>query len=478
MHRGKEVTFKDVLILFLKKFERILAVAVCFAVVFAALGAWRTYRSFTGENQQKLMDQYLLSMEEYNETAQTLQKELEQSKERLENMEQYTQDSLYYNMDAYAMAVSELVFYVDTGYQIVPSQYYQTPNKTGEIVSAYCDAYRSAELYDGIRSILGGEIDMKYIDELLTIERAGDIKIKDSVGNVTVRHSDGNEGVILIRAKAQDEQTAGKISEYTFEYLREKFGNTIAAHTATIISNSTMTIVDDSLETLHKQVKEEIDELEESIKTKAAELATLERDMPQEPTVSMKSIVKKAILFGVLGGVLGGVIICLWVLLSYLADNRLDGAYQAQRLYALELFGVVQTKRRRPIFAKLIDNMEDNSSRQNFENAEEAVEYTCASLMADSKTQGKSQKVAVVSTQEDEQVLHLMKLMEQHSDGEMSYCSCPDILKNARSLQAALQADAVILLEHSGVSYLSEIDRQVLRLERAGKEILGMLLTE
>ena len=34
--QGKEVTFKDVLILFLKKFERIFLVAVEFAVVFAA----------------------------------------------------------------------------------------------------------------------------------------------------------------------------------------------------------------------------------------------------------------------------------------------------------------------------------------------------------------------------------------------------------------------------------------------------------
>lgn len=477
MHRGKEVTFKDVLILFLRKFERILAVAVCFAVVFAALGAGKTYRALSGENRQRLMDQYLLSMEEYNETAQTLQKELEQSKERLENMEQYTQDSLYYNMDAYAMAVSELVFYVDTGYQIVPSQYYQTPNKTGEVVSAYCDAYRSAELYDGIRDIIGSEIDMKYIDELLTIERAGDIKIKDSVGNVTVKHSDGNQGVILIQAKAQDEQTASKISNYAFEYLREKFGSTIAAHTTTVVSDSAMTIVDDSLEALHKQVKEEIEGMETSIKTKEAELATLERDMPQEPTISMKAVVKKAILYGILGGVLGGVMICLWVLLAYLADNRLDGAYQAQRLYALELFGVVEAKRRRPIFLKLIDNMEDNSSRLNFENAEAAAEYTCASLKA-VQPQEKPQTVAVVSTQEDEQVMGLMKLMEQHSDGQLTYCGCPAVLKNAQSLQAALQADAVILLEHSGVSYLSEIDRQVLRLERTGKEILGMLLTE
>ena len=53
MHRSKEVTFKDVLILFLKKFERIFAFALCFAVVFAALGAWKSYRSVSGENLRR-----------------------------------------------------------------------------------------------------------------------------------------------------------------------------------------------------------------------------------------------------------------------------------------------------------------------------------------------------------------------------------------------------------------------------------------
>ena len=48
--QGKEVTFKDVLILFFKKFERILAVALIFAVLFAAYGAWRGYSAINGEN--------------------------------------------------------------------------------------------------------------------------------------------------------------------------------------------------------------------------------------------------------------------------------------------------------------------------------------------------------------------------------------------------------------------------------------------
>ncbi len=478
MHRSKEVTFKDVLILFLKKFERIFAFALCFAVVFAALGAWKSYRSVSGENLRKMMDDYQLKMDEYNDSTEEIRKSIEQDKARLENISAYTQNSIYYNMDPYHTVTSELVFYVDTGYQIAPSQYYQNPNKTGEIVSAYCDAYRSAELYDGIKEMLGGEIDVKYIDELLTIERAGDIQIKDSVGNVTVKHSDGNEGVVVIRAKAQDEQTASAITDFVFGYLKENFGKTIAQHQTTILSDSAMTVVDNDLEQMQKEVREEVTELEETIKTNEAQLATLERDMPQQPSVSMGSVLKKAVLFAILGGILGGVLICLWILLAYLADNRLDDAYQAQRLYNLELFGVAKqgSKKYRPVFTRLINNMEHNPERQEFESVAQAAQYTDSALSALSN--GDNRTVAVVSTRENEAVMQAFVQFEQLSDSSLTYCICPDMLKNPQSVQKAAQADAVIVLEQIGVSLISEIDRQILHIEKSGKEILGMFLID
>ena len=70
--QGKEVTFKDVLILFLKRFERILAVALAFAVVFATFGGLRAYRSVSAENTQKLQDDYQLKLDEYNQSTEKL----------------------------------------------------------------------------------------------------------------------------------------------------------------------------------------------------------------------------------------------------------------------------------------------------------------------------------------------------------------------------------------------------------------------
>lgn len=476
--QGKEVTFKDVLILFLKRFERILAVALAFAVVFAAFGGLRAYRSVSAENTQKLQDDYQLKLDEYNQSTEKLRITIEQQQQRLDSMQQYAEESIYYNLDAFNEAVSELVFYVDTGYQIVPSQYYQTPNKTGEIVSAYCDAYRSAQLYDGIRDILGDEVDIKYIDELLSVQRAGDIKIKDSVGNVTVRHSDGNQGVVLIRARAQDEQTASAITSFVFQYLRENLSSAIAEHSTTVISDSTMIVVDDELEALKRSTDEEMRQLQESIKTNQAQLANLEREMPQPPAVSKTAVFKKAILFGIIGGVLGGVIICLWVLLAYLADNRLDGAYQAAKLYNLELFAVVGTesKKRKPWFAGLIDRLEANASRQRFADSKQAAAYTDAAVRA--LLPKSSCTVAVVSSRKDAAAEQMMQQLTACTDDTVTYIACPAVLEDAASMRTAAESDAVLLVEQSGVSILSEINREIIRLEKAEKEIVGLVLSE
>ena len=442
--QGKEVTFKDVLILFLKRFERILAVALAFAVVFAAFGGLRAYRSVSAENTQKLQDDYQLKLDEYNQSTEKLRITIEQQQQRLDSMQQYAEDSIYYNLDAFNEAVSELVFYVDTGYQIVPSQYYQAPNKTGEIVSAYCDAYRSAQLYDGIRDILGDEVEIKYIDELLSVQRAGDIKIKDSVGNVTVRHSDGNQGVVLIRARAQDEQTASAITSFVFQYLRENLSSAIAEHTTTMISDSTMIVVDDELEALKRSTDEEMRQLQESIKTNQA-AGKSGAEMPRPPAVSRRQSLKKSDP--------------LW------HHRRCTGRRDH-----------LPGKKRKPWFAGLIDRLEANASRQRFADSKQAAAYTDAAVRA--LLPKSSCTVAVVSSRKDAAAEQMMQQLTACTDDTVTYIACPAVLEDAASMRTAAESDAVLLVEQSGVSILSEINREIIRLEKAEKEIVGLVLSE
>lgn len=127
--QGKEVTFKDVLILFFKRFERIFIVALAFAVVFAAYGAMRGYRAISSENRQKQLDDYQIKLDEYNDSTQKLRDTIDDSQKQLDDLVQYTEDSIYYNLDPYNEAVSELVFYVDTGLQIAAKSVLSEPKQ-------------------------------------------------------------------------------------------------------------------------------------------------------------------------------------------------------------------------------------------------------------------------------------------------------------------------------------------------------------
>ena len=170
-------------------------------------------------------------------------------------------------------------------------------------------------------------------------------------------------------------------------------------------------------------------------------------------------------------------IICLWVLLAYLADNRLDGAYQAAKLYNLELFAVVGTesKKRKPWFAGLIDRLEANASRQRFADSKQAAAYTDAAVRA--LLPKSSCTVAVVSSRKDAAAEQMMQQLTACTDDTVTYIACPAVLEDAASMRTAAESDAVLLAEQSGVSILSEINREIIRLEKAEKEIVGLVLS-
>ena len=480
MHQGtdgKEVTFKDVLILMFKKFEKIFVFALAFAIIFAAMGAAKGAKGLSQENQDKLREDYEIKKEEYDTSVQLLSDSMERSRSRLDSITEYTQDSLYYNLDAFHEAVGEIVFYVDTDYQIVPEQYYQNPDKTEQIVGAYCTAYRDEKLYDKLADILGQDVESKYIGELISINRSGSKHLQDSQGNITNYNYVGNDAVVSIVARAEDKETALEMAEVVFEHLNQNINANVEPHETKILSKSSLIISDEDLKRITKDLGKEVTDLQKNLKDMETQMTSLEKSEPKMASVSTRDVVKKAILYGILGGVLGGVIICLWVLLAYLSDNHLDGAYQAQKLYNIEIFANISSnqKKHKPWFAKLIDRMESNEKTRMFADQQKAAEYT--DVMLGTLSKGQSMTVAVASTLDTPEILELCQKLEACS-GKNQYLPAPVMLKDADSMRKIAQADAVILAEESGVSLIGDINRQIIRLEKTGKEILGMLLID
>ena len=51
-------------------------------------------------------------------------------------------------------------------------------------------------------------------------------------------------------------------------------------------------------------------------------------------------------------------------------------------------------------------------------------------------------------------------------------------LSDPASMEKATGADAVLLVERSGVSLIPQMNAEIIRLEKAGREIVGMVLAE
>ena len=134
-----------------------------------------------------------------------------------------------------------------------------------------------------------------------------------------------------------------------------------------------------------------------------------------------------------------------------------------------------EDKKRKPWFAGLIDRLEANASRQRFADSKQAAAYTDAAVRA--LLPKSSCTVAVVSSRKDA-AEQMIQQLTACTDDTVTYIACPAVLEDAASMRTAAESDAVLLVEQSGVSILSEINREIIRLEKAEKEIVGLVLSE
>lgn len=491
----KEITLKDIVILFLKKWKQIFIPALILAVLLGGAGAFKSFRAATDkEEAARQQENYLVKLGDFNADIKQLRADVDSTQKRQKELQDYSQNSIYHNLDSFNEAVSEIVFYVDTGYQLAPSQFFQNPDMTGDVVSAYCDAYRSAQLYKGITQIIGRDVDTKYLDELVQINRAGDTRSKDSLGNVSVKHNESSRGVVVLRAVYSDGDTAEKIANFVFNSLTANISKSVYPHKASVLSRSSMNTIDSDLNDIQQSTSKELDELAAKLKTKEAELMQKERAVPAQPSFSIMSVVKKGIIYGLIGAVVGAILTCAWQLLAFLSDSKLDGHSTVERLYNLELLGVFHNdesaKRRASLFHKLILRLEGSSPRGSNREVASCAAASLCRLVGDTSqgdtspgdtSQGDTSPtmLLITGTAPEETLQKLAVLLEQEAGGHnLVYVVGSNILNCGKTVDKLAVAGAVVLVEEAGKSLIPGITQEILRIEKLGKPILGILVVE
>lgn len=464
----REVTLKDIFVEILRHFGQILAGALAFALVLGALGGWRAYRSSQDpEAQQKQQEDYLVELGEYNDSIQQLELEVADAQRTRDALLEYSENSLYFHFDPSQVAQKQILFYVDTGYQIDVNRAYQEPDLTAQVVNAYADAYRSQDLYDAMRQVLGEEVDQRYLDELVTVQRAGDVKVKDNLGNVTVKHSSDNVRILDLRAVYSDQETADALADAAFVLLQQQVQDAVLPHTVTIVSESSGFQDDPELAQIQQDTLTKLDQLSTTLQTKQAELDQKQATMPQPPEAGgLGSVVKKAVLYGVAGGLVGGMLGCLVVLCLFLADSRLSSLTAAERMCPLPVLGALprEGKRRRCLLEGLVRRLEDPAPMQP--DAASAWKLFEANLSAAAAQAG------------TEELLLCGETAGLPESGE-PLCArrSGSVLDDPSAVQALEGCRRTVLVVSSRWT-AARVQRELRRLEQLGKPALGLLWIE
>ncbi len=445
----RELTLKDMLVILLKRAKLIVVLTLAFALL---LGAFGVYRSYNAQSNGSGEDAYL----QYQQNLEKAKQEYEQAERYKAEAEAYLEDSIYYGIDPYNKGVASILFYVDTGYEVNPTLNYQSPDKTEHVVAAYTETYKyDEEIITGLGEMVGEDVDKKYILELINVES-----------------EDGN--LVRITVVNGDADVASEMAHYIYETSKGKIDSSVVQHTTGILADYSGYEIDSALRTAHEASE---NNLVKAITTHGEKRKAYE-DLEKNPVqvsaggVSMMTLAKQGIKYGILGAAVGFVMACVLALFMSMMGRRLENTADAMARYKFPVLGVLPQENKGRWFKGWIRVLEGESDC-SYDVAARVVAANIDTVAGDKKvmligTGAKALSERLASA--------LMEAGEGDKPAEVKVVVGGNVLEDASTVKALNDIDAVILMEQRGKAKIEQVDSEVLRIEALGKEILGIVL--
>ncbi|CUP18852.1 hypothetical protein [Anaerotruncus colihominis] len=460
----KEMTFTDLLVLLLKKFNAILIVAIVAGIVLGGSGIALLVAHYSNaETKAELQEKFKDEQERYWNQLEIERQKLQVIENRKALLDDYAENSIFYSLNSTAVDQYEIVFSVNALNEPDGSSlnagtqfFYFYPAATNQLVAVYMTSLRRDQVYDEFRKVLGKDLKSEYIDELISVDTV-------SAPNV-----------LCARVKAGDSATAQALAEALVKSLNQIATDACGAHEFNILSSQALTVSDNTIRDKQNGVLSEQTTLLDQIKSENEVIKNLEKNTPEPEVLSISKLARRLILWGGLGGVLGAGATILIVILAYLFSNRVGSPEDITRRYNLEILGIMpETNPKKYLFGKLIESLEDrakpaSSRKDGIRLAAEGIKLFLS---------GEKDKPAILLTGSvgaDE----LTSLGADLGDclPAAAVQTGSDCVVNADTLEKLQSSDFVVLAEKLGTSKLSDIDRQVLKIEKVDRKIIGIIL--
>jgi len=473
----------------LHKYRQILMTVVICAVLAAGFGlAKNAYSSYAegkaadsedvavakSAAQQKYDEEMLAYREEktkhdtnvqqYQEELLENQQAIESTKIKIQNTQEYLDNSVLNTIDPYNVPVAQADLYVSTDYKIMPGMDYQNVDYTDAVLKAYSSLITNSETMDKVAKTVGME--ERYLRELVSVS------------------GDSSTRLLTIRAYGADEATANKILDallVRMEDVRPTIQSTVGSHSiAQLTRTSTVSVMTwlrdnqqqnrDDLTNLQNQVTtlEAADRvLEQSIEDEQQALEAME--LPEKPKEAGK------LKMVILGALLGGVLACGVVVVKFLLDGMVYSASELNRSTGLPVLGALasdRTKKAGKLDAKLyqMEGRPDGSAD---------AEMLCLMAQTIRSRAPEAKNILVTGDLPADQLEALAAALQATEPLRgQSVTAAESILKAAATVPHVVAADAIVLAADCTVTRTDAVREQNEKIVRLGKQILGCIVYE
>lgn len=436
------IYIKDLIFAALHRYKAVLAVALILALL---LGGMQVFSGLSAK--QTPVDPAVLEefQAQYEKDKADAERVAETAQKNLDSYQDYLANALFMQLDPYGHYEARLSLYIQTDYQIQPGMSYQDPDRTADILTAYEAVLRGDAAMDAMATALG--TDAKYVSEVLTVKKTDQNGTLQMV--VKLPTEDASKTLLPILAEQVDLAQA----------LVKK---TVAEHTISVVESSLVAVVDSSVADEQQKSRDRLTALEKALADAQAVLNSV--SVPAASAgVSVKTVIKKAVILAVLGAVVGGFLTVCVIWVMHITSDKVYGARNLTNRTGVKVIGAVEAKPEKGLegwFRKL--------EGRDMTPADTRL----TTLAVDIRCRLGDGKYLLVTGCGDTQAL--VEALSRHLPGVQ--VECGDILQSAAALQSLKACDAVVLAETCGISGYSTVERQIRVIEDYNKQLLGCVL--
>lgn len=471
----EEIDLVALMVTLLHKLKPILLTAVVCAVLFGGVAGVRAakggstsaekqkaYEQALDEYEQKKAD-YAFEQKQYEQSTANNQQMQKRAQETLEQAQDYAENSLLGQLNAYNVWTAQADVYVDAA----------DASRTAALLTAYSNQLTSGDALEQAAEAVN--LQARYLTGAIAAE-------PQVSGTETVAYS----GVLTLRAYAADQVRAQAMLDAMLgqlNCLHDSISAAVGSHDVRVISTGISQGVSMELRAAQQENNADIQELQSQLVELQSAQQTLDDNWnsaksdwknTSEPALGggAASSVAKYLLIGFL---LGGVLACGVVVVKFLLDGMVYSASELNRSTGLPVLGALasdRTKKAGKLDAKLyqMEGRPDGSAD---------AEMLCLMAQTIRSRAPEAKNILVTGDLPADQLEALAAALQATEPLRgQSVTAAESILKAAATVPHVVAADAIVLAADCTVTRTDAVREQNEKIVRLGKQILGCIVYE